>query len=157
MTINTPLAAKVMDHIAAHPDEHMQGDWITRGHDLESSIRIKLREEFYVEHRHYPTGVAAEELEKQVPARVPACGTAACFAGHAVLIAGHQVDTQCDAVVIEDGPKVQYRAIRDVAVDLLGLTMEQAVRLFAAHNTIDNLWEILAEYSGGEIVKPEAG
>jgi hypothetical protein len=157
MTIDIPLASKVMDHIAAHPDEHMQSDWIVSGPDLHIAILVNLRMKFYADHERIASDAELQDLARQAKTLEPECGTAACFAGHAVLMAGHRIDPQCDAVVIDDGPMVEYQSIRDTAADLLGLTWWEAERLFAAHNTIDDLWGILAEYSGGEIAKPEAG
>lgn len=157
MTIDIPLATKIMNHIVAHPDEHSQADWIATGDYLRATVGMRLDQEFIRDRGRFPTAKEYGELEAQVPLRTPDCGTAACFAGHAVLMSGMDFDDKVDAVVTNEDGKVLYRSVRVVATELLGLDGTQANRLFKADNTIDDLWEILADYSDGAITKPEAG
>ena len=74
------------------------------------------------------------------------CGSAACFAGHAVLLDGGKVSNDRWLLPREDDPPADRWDARDgeVYVELrarriLGLTEEQAERLFASYNTLDEL------------------
>lgn len=152
--MNIELARKTIEHIDAHPDEHLQLLWHATGVRLRDAIWLCARNEFYAEHGRSPFPVEDAELKVHTLAALPACGTAACFAGHAVLIAGFQVESSDEAVLTEVEGEFVYRPIRDVAIELLGLDEAQASILFAGGNTVDQLWEILGEYSGGEIARP---
>lgn len=84
------------------------------------------------------------------------CGTAGCVAGWAVTFAGHTLDFESavifwgEAQYLDDG-----REIEQAAQDELGLTDDQADRLFAEHNALTDLWEMANEYTGGEIEIPD--
>ena len=83
------------------------------------------------------------------------CGTAACIAGHTVLMAGHQVEwmemssATEKAVDVSGGP-----TIRQVAAHELGLTRYQEVALFDGGNTLADLWWLAGEMTDGEIAEP---
>lgn len=92
------------------------------------------------------------------------CGTTGCFAGTAVLNAGyrpwfggpdenHAAFVQVDANhrfawLVGD---VHIAAVEDVAIELLGLTQEQANRLFYWENTLADLWEHAAVLTDGAV------
>lgn len=83
------------------------------------------------------------------------CGTAACYAGRAVLLDGGTWDTDADSAdpylvardtdpVVETWPSLNgsgHRVIHvnDRARHILGLTNEQANNLFYSANTLDDL------------------
>lgn len=79
--------------------------------------------------------------------RGPECGTAYCFAGHAVVLAGLEVDWERENSD-EGFWLVDGRPIPDVARELLGITPHQAERLFAGGNDLDDLYEIVADLTG---------
>lgn len=81
------------------------------------------------------------------------CGTAYCFAGWAVKLAGYEPVFNCgtsrfayDAHVADE-----VREIAAIARDLLGLTWEQANQLFASHNTREDLHLITKKIIEGEL------
>lgn len=84
------------------------------------------------------------------------CGTAYCFAGHAVALAGGRIDVSTYSVDIaslpEDArgrlmppPDWTTTYIRDAAVAVLGIDDVDASALFAARNTLDDLRYYVAE------------
>lgn len=120
VVLDIPLARKTIEHIEAHPEEHNQGAWVT--------TRTEFRE----------TGVT------------PACRTAYCFAGHAVVLSGGefaQYDDGEDFVFVHGPITAQYRQnkayggihIADYAQHVLGLAPGEASRLFFANNTVEDL------------------
>lgn len=85
-----------------------------------------------------------KEWDQDTWAAKTVCGTAFCFAGHAVRLAGHKIvflpgdDT---ATHIADG-----RMIEDAAIEELGLRKYQADELFSGGNTLDELRSFVTEY-----------
>jgi hypothetical protein len=72
-----------------------------------------------------------------------ACGTAYCFAGHALVMMGHEIlENKYYAPVDEHGTLVDVAAARE-----LGLTTNQARDLFSPVNSLARLRELVAEYS----------
>jgi hypothetical protein len=88
-----------------------------------------------------------------------ACGSSYCLAGHAVVLAGHEIDWHSPDLVrmgmrsschaLTDG-----RYISDAAREELGLDPERAARLFDANNDLGTLWRLASEYTDGEVEVP---
>lgn len=70
------------------------------------------------------------------------CGTAFCFAGWAVQLAGHEVLWDSGVVA---SMTTNHVWIERVALDELGITKDQGIQLFAARNQLGTLYEIAAE------------
>lgn len=115
--VNVPMLRKVMDHIDAYPDEHEQGSWVW-------------------DYNRMPP-----ELLQTVAFKAPACGTAMCFAGHAVHMAGGEmifanpgafqtVTCKLDGLV---------DTIENTATEVLGLPYGVAQYLFESARTQDEL------------------
>lgn len=95
------------------------------------------------------------------------CGTVGCLAGNTVMNAGYQPhfdgDRATTQFVRDDAASpASERHVADVAADLLGLDTLQANQLFAATNSLYELWAIASEFTNGEIeippeVRDEAG
>lgn len=91
------------------------------------------------------------------------CETGACLAGHVALQNGYRV--------VSDGFKGrrvecldtgEHKWVSDVAVEILGLTEEESILLFAGHNTIENLRMMTKDIANGENLRetwdlPDAG
>lgn len=110
--VNVPLLEKVMAHIEAHPEEWNQDMWVTLP-GSESAILAKLEGRTY-------------------------CGTAYCFAGHVVHMAGydfHDPEKGGHFVTVDGGA----RLTSEVAACELGLDPEDATDLFWASNTLEDL------------------
>lgn len=141
---NLPLMNKVMDKIEAEPDLHDQGVW--------STFRTKIRTQ-----PSMPFDMTAVELG----VTPPTCGTAYCFAGHAVYEAGHEIlyavadyrydendkkyEVEFDATKTGDG-----RSIKDVAGQELGLDDTEMAILFAPDRTRYQLRELVDAANNGE-------
>lgn len=88
----------------------------------------------------------------------PGCGTAFCVAGHAVVMSGRDVAWEPPlrwggawmAHETTDG-----RPIMEVAQELLGLGDCAAFRLFRGKNSLEDIWCIAEEITGGEIKATE--
>lgn len=81
-----------------------------------------------------------------------ACGTAHCFAGHAVHMKGHSFMWDCgDVSSMVDGSQL----VSDVAREELGLDLFQSLSLFYYDNTLADLYYLANAFSGGAIVIPE--
>lgn len=74
------------------------------------------------------------------------CGTVACIAARAVILAGYEIEGDSDRMA--DG-----RCIRDVAQEILGLSLEQDRMLFFC-TTIDQAWEVAEHITDGDIQRP---
>jgi hypothetical protein len=70
------------------------------------------------------------------------CGTAYCFAGMAVHLAGYDINVHDCVKEWQDSPHVS-----DVARELLGLDPEQAGMLFRGENSIDRIRQLLEEWN----------
>lgn len=119
-----------------------------------------------VDEHHGATGNEPQTLARlALPASMlqKACGSAYCFAGHAVLLAGdtplvsierHQRETNVlagEATMKEVlTPKGQRMTVYDRACELLGLSTEQADVLFDSQNTIEDLLQLVPRLIDGE-------
>jgi hypothetical protein len=86
-----------------------------------------------------------------VSAHGHSCGTAACVAGHAVLMFGEtgvSLDHSYGRVVFPDG---RLARISEYAGELLGLSAGQQRELFAGHNDADDLRSILERIESGNL------
>lgn len=127
-----------LEFLTANPDRHDQGAW----------YRLPP-----------PVAVDAE------PGTDWTCGTAGCLAGWTALHADHEPWLDANGRVPDDtlvvrpgtGP-VHERLVevRELAADLLGLNDGQADLLFAADNTLRDLWEYARVFTAGAIQVPAA-
>lgn len=69
------------------------------------------------------------------------CGTAMCFAGHAVVLAGHQLHRLSDGTLT--GNTVDGNHVSTIARDELGLTYMQSETLFHSKNSVHDIKEIV--------------
>lgn len=89
------------------------------------------------------------------------CGTAYCFAGHAVHMTGHELawskqqNGQAVFVKWEQGDDPGEHAISYVAKEELELAGWQAAALFDSDNTLPMLYEYASEFTNGAIEIPE--
>jgi hypothetical protein len=92
-----------------------------------------------------------EEIKLDTWAMKTACGTTACIAGTAVVLAGHEIDWNSKSLCfygvscVTDG-----RFIVDVAEEELGLTEQQANELFYC-SSLNEVWEAAERLTDGEI------
>lgn len=81
-------------------------------------------------------------------ARRTPCGTAGCFAGTALMLAGQAEftwSTRIDDGLIFADEMLDGRDIGDAAQELLGLDMDDADGLFDPNNTLDQLRDWVAK------------
>lgn len=117
---NLPLLRKVLSHIDAHPEEWVQQVYAVRGETLRRVTDL----------RNSASGQALA---------MPVCGTAFCIAGHAVVMAGHDIDWDSHGRADSAAMTASGDYIEDVAKAELGLTDAEAVRLFAGPNTREDV------------------
>lgn len=132
-TINVPFMRKVLEYLETNPQKHEQGCWA------------------------WTDVTTIEAIDTSYD-----CGTVACMAGWAVLLSGTgrwYNSVCCEACAstpeleaVIDG--ISYQ-VQEGAEKLLGLTWEQADRLFSGGNSRDDLWELADEYTFGEISADE--
>lgn len=104
-----------------------------------------------------------EHNQNDWAARGPACGTAMCLAGHAVVQGGYALAWRRAA------PTYPVLGVREVASEttdgldvselaqeLLGLTSWEAGRLFFDAESLDDLWRIASELTDGRVSRPAA-
>lgn len=96
-----------------------------------------------------------EEINLFTWASVTSCGTTACIAGTAVLLAGHEIDWESANRHGEIGLLVDGRRIETVAADELGLVSDgrDAFRLFTCES-LSRVWMVAEELTNGEIQRP---
>lgn len=83
------------------------------------------------------------------------CGTAACLAGHRLLLDGYRI-TGYDTMVSPDGEhEVSGGEIAAVAMRRLGLRQWQADRLFAGDNDLNRLKEVVDHIAAGGCGDPD--
>lgn len=141
-----------LDDLAAHPERHKQSCWM--------SVPVVLLP--HVTGVPVPVSFPVDEQGRQVPP----CGTAMCLAGDVVIRNGWRftVDTQDlddywgrTVVVLEyvtDDTRTRIRHVETVARELLGLDEVGSRELFAAGNTLTDLWVIGHCLTGGRLTLP---
>jgi hypothetical protein len=145
-TINVPLAERILGQILAAPARWTQDDWLSRPYAVDQQA---------------PTDT------------VENCQTSGCFAGWAVVLSGYKTgsggagDVHDIPARVRDAWEIGWERgpaegvvpiglpVRDVAAVELGLTSDQAGELFAAGNSLRDLYERLARLTEGEIVVPD--
>lgn len=76
------------------------------------------------------------------------CGTAYCIAGHAVHRAGYKICWNRGSHATEcRRPDGEFDTIQTAATEVLGLTFEQASRLFSGANDMDDLKMIAKDWA----------
>lgn len=70
----------------------------------------------------------------------PDCNTQACYAGEAILVLGSGFIAREGGIVLSDETRATGYAFEDEAARLLGLTEDQAVRLFYVTAAPDPGW-----------------
>jgi hypothetical protein len=87
-----------------------------------------------------------------------ACGTVGCLAGNTTLNAGYVPAFTGRKYAVTSFVRLAHehdeRLIVDVAAEVLGLDDYQANALFAATNSLYDLWKIASEITNGEIEVP---
>lgn len=122
---NLRLLRKVLNHIDKHPESYYQGAWATRwGSWVRQSQRYRW------------VSYMDRKTKKVRRRKATMCTTSYCFAGHAIVQAGHDFRTMGlhDDLEIDGRHTSIYRVI-DKARELLGLTQEEANALFEGDNT----------------------
>lgn len=76
------------------------------------------------------------------------CGTSCCVAGHVALAQGWQRTNVHSSRVRRDG---EERSVSQVAREALGLTPDDAERLFDGGNSLRELWAHADQLTGGAI------
>lgn len=130
--LNIPLMRKVMDHIDSIPNA------------------VTAREVFTIIKSEDGPKESYHQGKWMVEG---ACGTAGCFAGHAVLMVGAKpvnLEPLMGDTGIELTSYVEFEdkvhEISALAQEQLGLTDDQADELFAGFNTIDDVHEFVDEF-----------
>jgi len=126
-TLNVELMDKTLDFIEQHPENHYQGAWMRKG--VEDAPAVDLPDG-----RHL-------------------CGTAACFAGWAVTLAGETMDIY-GYLVESDG--TTKRHVENVAAEMLGLDRWSADVLFAARNKRADLRRMVENIKAGRDANEDA-
>ena len=96
-----------------------------------------------------------EEHRQHLWLRRTPCGTVGCFAGHAVIFAGHEIDWGIANLYGELDVTKAGDTIFVVARRELGLTVDDAESMFYGGNGIDDLWRLAELFTNGEIKMSE--
>lgn len=137
-TPDIPRLRKVLEHITAHPEEHVQDAWAIR----------------YIEDGEPFSEYCAPIRQFLESARQKGCGTAMCVAGHVVHQAGYDIDWNSGYLTEWCRKSGDSRGISPVAQELLGLDSKSARELFRCSNTLEDLWRIareIAERAGEQL------
>ena len=158
--LNVERLLEELRFVTIYPDKHNQSVWA----EAETEVPLPAdadRDVMFVD------GVEAP--------RPSACGSFGCLAGNtAIHEPGVELDWYEADYYLNDGKKVvAWRAdyllneteasdwlgngrvpklIKSKARELLGLTQHQAGLLFDGDNTLDELWRLAEQFSGGEII-----
>lgn len=78
------------------------------------------------------------------------CGTAYCFAGHAVVRAGYRIVWPNHSIQSElaEDDKGNVHEIETLAQNILGLDEDQAEELFGASNELEHIRVAIKEFTG---------
>lgn len=86
------------------------------------------------------------------------CGTVGCFAGNVALNAGYlpvyERSKHTTTLTVRLSHEHDDRHVADVAAEVLGLSVKQLNSLFAATNTLYDLWNLASLFTNGEIEVP---
>jgi hypothetical protein len=143
------LLQEVLNLITLYPEIHEQGDWMYVPYDAHSRWKRE------------PGQVLPLKFD---PANPTACGTKACLAGNAFLMSGrypmrYQVDD-------DDTGELHVQFLRDnawhdvdpyvhgEAAEILNLTRDEMFELFEGDNSLERLWTLASEFSGGRVRRP---
>lgn len=100
-----------------------------------------------------------EEWNQDVWAKRTECGTACCLAGTALAIQGYEFDWDNNGPLMsllgESFWLTDGRGIDEAAIEELGLTNDEADRLFDGDNSLHTLWSLAEDFTDGEIAIPE--
>lgn len=158
MALNVERLVEELRFVTMNPEKHDQGLW----------ARVETEAEI-------PAGIEIFEVADVEVPRPSACGSFGCLAGNtAIHEPGVELDWYQNEYRRENGKKVQVWQADDIlneyvtrgdeddtwtdqkpisvkAAEILDLTPWQAERLFDGDNTLDRLWELADEFTGGEI------
>lgn len=94
----------------------------------------------------YITAHPEEHNQKSWATRL-ACGTAGCLAYHVCHLSGYEADVNRCEGAIQGVPAVSFLTngdgIESRAMKLLGITSNQAVYLFAFHNSVEKMYDMV--------------
>ena len=139
--VNVPLLQKTLDWAYGEWQKKLRGE-VSEWHQGDWTVATA---EVYWDN---------EELVEKALSAGTACGTSCCIAGKVALDAGWKPASGVGgATVLRDG---EFDTVRDVAIELLGVSEDDATRLFYGQNTIYDLYLVAEEITGGQIVKPPA-
>ncbi|GAA3510338.1 hypothetical protein GCM10022234_00760 [Aeromicrobium panaciterrae] len=125
--VNIPLLRKAVEWVEAEADkpleicQWLQGDWINRPSD-----RARMVE-------HYRSD---DEFAVSLRAKTPDCGTCYCIAGYV------------DQVILGNPEPFTDSYVETRAAEALGLSDNQADRLFHSDNTVEDVRALAEEFAG---------
>lgn len=125
LAVNVPLLRKTLEHLTAHPEEHIQANWATRNLDTACGTAFCL------------------------------AGHAVQFAGYEIAWDHRDGDVSIHMDnVAYHVDTVGHETIEEVATSELGLDYCQARNLFDYNNSRERLWYLANEITNGEIEIP---
>lgn len=139
------LLRKELEKVTHNPENHDQSVWFA-----------------------VPRGL---DEDAQPKAAGSSCGSKGCLAGNAVVNAGFELDFYRDTIYRDGMYKPVWLAefvkgekdehgravsIAEKARELFGLRPWQSQELFEPHNSVERLWELAIDFSGGLITMSEA-
>lgn len=101
------------------------------------------------------------EWNQDVYAKRTACGTAGCVAGLTVVLNGHELHfrrrnddiEQLSFSAIRKGMEYGLTDISSLAQEELELTTDECYLFFASGNSLDDLWRLANQFTGGEVTR----
>ena len=156
--LNVERLLEELRFVTIYPDKHNQGVWA----EAETEAPLPADADRDME--------TVDDIEAPRPS---ACGSFGCLAGNtAIHEPGVELDWYEADYYLNDGKKVVIwqadyllneteasdwnsrvpKRIKSKARELLGLTPHQAEQLFDGDNTLDELWRLAEQFSGGEII-----
>jgi len=135
--INEPLLRKTLDVIRSEHQFHVQGSWITLSNEVIESPEFKA---------------ASEGKGPRLVVTPGVCGTAACFAGWAVHLAGWEIAVERGGMALAVPPPGdipsfgrlgQRHTVEGAATHLLGLDYSDAEDLFNGSNSLCEIEDLV--------------
>jgi hypothetical protein len=143
--INTELMAKVRAIIEQHPSRHRQASWVANAFDI---TMFRSTDPRPIEDL---TGLAVTDMPDTPANREdPICGTTACVAGWAAILAApkgallNTFDIVIPGEIVDGKQTYLHGSISAYAQDRLGLTDSQATWLFSGYRKREEILNALA-------------
>lgn len=138
--LNVPLLSQVLTHITEHPDQWDQSNWGVQFNGCHTAHCVA----------GWSVSMSGHDILWSDSVEPCDCAVCATARHRLMAAAGHAPTSVAAASRTTNGEYISTVAKRELGLDDLA-----ASRLFHGANTLDQLWGMAEEFSGGELTRAE--